>query len=206
MDESRLGKRVRELREGRGWTQSHLAEVTGLDERTIRRVERGSTPALDTLQALAQAFDVECAELKHLTEEEAGSELTVHLIPILNGREFFAVLAESCAYEIVATDADSTIERDLVKALLDQMEYREIWDVVTPGDRYDAEQNVSEILRQLDGLSWRVLVERRKGTLRTPLLTMPNWVTVKVIVIKVSRDEERSEQSQVPNVHYAGNC
>lgn len=41
--EFRYGKKTRELREERLWTQEHLAEVAGVDTRAIQRVERDRT-------------------------------------------------------------------------------------------------------------------------------------------------------------------
>lgn len=50
---------VRKLRLQRGWSQDHLAELTGLSVRTIQRVERGQKPSLETSKALAAVFEVD---------------------------------------------------------------------------------------------------------------------------------------------------
>lgn len=48
---------IRRLREINHWSQEQLAAISGLNVRTIQRVERGSAqPSLDTLRALANAF------------------------------------------------------------------------------------------------------------------------------------------------------
>ena len=63
--EYRYGKKVRQLREERGWTQEHLAAVAGIESvRTVQRVEKGETKNLETLQAIANGFDVELAALR----------------------------------------------------------------------------------------------------------------------------------------------
>jgi len=56
--EFRYGKKIQELRERKGWTQEHLAAVTGLEPRTIQRVEKDQTMNAETLLAIAGAFDV----------------------------------------------------------------------------------------------------------------------------------------------------
>jgi transcriptional regulator with XRE-family HTH domain len=38
--EFRYGKRVKEERQKRGWTQEHLAEIAGVVPRTIARMEK----------------------------------------------------------------------------------------------------------------------------------------------------------------------
>jgi transcriptional regulator with XRE-family HTH domain len=62
--EHRYGKKIREQRELRGWTQEQLAELAGKDARTVQRAERDVTQSLDTLQAIASAFDTDIAALR----------------------------------------------------------------------------------------------------------------------------------------------
>ena len=46
-------------RQGLGWTQETLAEISGLTVRTVQRVERGEASSIDTRRALARAFRME---------------------------------------------------------------------------------------------------------------------------------------------------
>ena len=55
--------RVRELRLARGWSQAHLAELSGLSVRTIQRIETGANPGLESLRGLAAVFGVDVNEL-----------------------------------------------------------------------------------------------------------------------------------------------
>ena len=50
---------VKKLRLQKGWSQEHLAELTGLTRRTIQRIEQGQKPSLDTQKALASVFEVD---------------------------------------------------------------------------------------------------------------------------------------------------
>ena len=50
---------VRKLRLQKGWSQDHLAELTGVSTRTIQRIERGYKPGLETVKALASVFEVD---------------------------------------------------------------------------------------------------------------------------------------------------
>ena len=59
---------VRKLRIDRGWSQETLAEVAGLSVRTVQRIERGGKASLDSMGALAAAFDVSISDLS--TEAE----------------------------------------------------------------------------------------------------------------------------------------
>jgi len=55
-----LGKAVREMREQRGWTQTRLADASGLTQPAVARFEAGGTvPTLPVLERLAQALEAE---------------------------------------------------------------------------------------------------------------------------------------------------
>ncbi len=62
--EFRYGRKVKELREVRSWTQEHLAMIAGVETRTIQRVEKDQTKNSETLQAIAAAFDVDIDVLR----------------------------------------------------------------------------------------------------------------------------------------------
>lgn len=53
-----LGAAVRQMREGRGWTQTRLAEAAGMTQSALARFEAGGTvPTLALLERIAQALD-----------------------------------------------------------------------------------------------------------------------------------------------------
>lgn len=60
-----LGRRVRALREARGWNAADLAHEAGMSERGIFYVEKGTDrdPSLATMVKLATALDVAMADL-----------------------------------------------------------------------------------------------------------------------------------------------
>lgn len=54
-----LGRAVRELRERRGWSQSQLAQASGMTQSAVARFEAGGTvPTLPVLERLAAALEV----------------------------------------------------------------------------------------------------------------------------------------------------
>lgn len=59
-----FGKRVRELRRERGWSQEQLAEAAGMNWLQVGHIERGSSdPKLSTIVKLAKAFRIHPADL-----------------------------------------------------------------------------------------------------------------------------------------------
>lgn len=62
-----LGKKVREAREARGWTQAELARRAGMKQHTVSRFEAGDVvPTLTTLDRIASALE------SHLTIDFAA--------------------------------------------------------------------------------------------------------------------------------------
>lgn len=58
-----MAAKVKQLRLDRAWSQEELAAASGLNVRTIQRVENGGRASLETAKALAAAFDITVAGL-----------------------------------------------------------------------------------------------------------------------------------------------
>jgi transcriptional regulator with XRE-family HTH domain len=59
-----LGARVRQLREGKGWTQENLADRAGLDRSYIAGIEAGlRNPSIKALARIAKGLGVTVAEV-----------------------------------------------------------------------------------------------------------------------------------------------
>lgn len=59
-----FGRRIKALRNARGWTQEELAQAAGMDSKHIGALERGAkTSSFFAVQRLAQALKVEYYEL-----------------------------------------------------------------------------------------------------------------------------------------------
>jgi transcriptional regulator with XRE-family HTH domain len=65
---------VQKLRLQRGWSQQQLAELSGLNVRTIQRIEKGQEPSVESLKSLADVFNVEFSTLKEQGMDNAVSE------------------------------------------------------------------------------------------------------------------------------------
>jgi len=70
--------RIRKLRLERGWSQETLAEISGLSVRTIQRIERGGAASLETMNALAAAFDLDVASLATETNMYQQQDVSEH--------------------------------------------------------------------------------------------------------------------------------
>jgi transcriptional regulator with XRE-family HTH domain len=61
----KIGKRIAELREAKGWTQSELAAKARVTPSAINQIESGLTkrPSIETLFPIADALNVDAREL-----------------------------------------------------------------------------------------------------------------------------------------------
>ncbi len=82
------GPRLRELRIARQWSQEQLAALSGLNLRTIQRLESGAKISTESLRALAAVFEVAPASL--LLGEPAPSQPALQAMRegVLRGLEF----------------------------------------------------------------------------------------------------------------------
>ena len=55
--------RLKTLRQERQWSQEQLAQLSGLNVRTIQRFEKGESVGLETLKSLAAVFEITTEEL-----------------------------------------------------------------------------------------------------------------------------------------------
>lgn len=63
---------LRQEREKRAWSQSHLAEVADLSMRTVQRIERNGVAAKESAMALASALGMDLADL--LIQSDASAK------------------------------------------------------------------------------------------------------------------------------------
>ncbi len=65
-----LGLEIQRRRIGQGWSQEHLAEVTGLHRTYISQLERGlKSPSIRVLNYITNAFGVKMSEFLQVVEE-----------------------------------------------------------------------------------------------------------------------------------------
>lgn len=83
--------RLRELRAARQWSQEQLANLSGLNLRTIQRLESGAKISTESLRALAAVFEVPAESL--LVGDPAPSQPALKAMRegVLRGLEFTGI-------------------------------------------------------------------------------------------------------------------
>jgi len=91
--------RIKELRSKRMWSQEDLANFSGINVRTVQRVERGHAASPDTLKALANGFGIDVTDLvqaKVPLPTTAPDSLL--LLRIQTGRDLFKLVRGAKLY------------------------------------------------------------------------------------------------------------
>ena len=166
-----LGLCIRLFREVRQWSQEQLAEISGLNVRTIQRVEQGQAASLDTRRALAAAFkfeDVDALnkpftipteeELKVQKEKFDQEHVTLTALPLTTGKQL-AKLAEAHMMDMsepgfeLSREADETFA-ELVDYFRDYRDCADAYSETMKFDVYDELQSRIDALKDL-GVSLR---------------------------------------------------
>jgi transcriptional regulator with XRE-family HTH domain len=84
--------RLKQLRESRGWTQEQLAEIAGLNARTVQRIEAGGNASAETGMALASALDCPLPELSGQLAAPASQPGPVTAGSVLAGKSPWLML------------------------------------------------------------------------------------------------------------------
>lgn len=71
-----IGQRIKKLRRSKGFSQERLAEIMGISPKYLSNIERGKeNPTLDMFIKLANALNVEVAEVFNYSYEQSSKEL-----------------------------------------------------------------------------------------------------------------------------------
>jgi DNA-binding XRE family transcriptional regulator len=167
-------------RAGRGWTQETLAEFSGLQVRTIQRVEAGHPSNLDTKRALARAFEaddldvfnkphvfptieelVAKAETDRQTFERDNIRVAAHQA---DGRRLIRLLAECGAILVEAAEGvlqGREAEREWAGFADELRDWIDIADEIGEVNKLDAAEGLDDRLRQLGCFGVSVSVATR---------------------------------------------
>lgn len=167
---------IRLFRVMRQWSQEQLAAISGLNVRTIQRVEQGLSASLDTRRGLARAFEFEDIdalnkpftipseeELKAAKEKFEQEHVTLTAIPLTTGKQL-AKLAETCTMDLSEPAFELSREADeSFAALVDYFrEYRDCADLYTETQKFDVYDEMQSHIDALKALGVSLRYAERK--------------------------------------------
>lgn len=153
-----IGMKIKKLGDLKLWTQAHLAEVAGVSDWTIRRIEAGGNAEKATLLLILDALDTNIEELNNLfnDDNQAKTETTKKhtdiqfLHRLKNGRELVKIIANAHAYGYDYHDCNNEHLEYVQCFLSTAADVMDIWDMVEIGQRFDLENELSKQIKVLE--------------------------------------------------------
>jgi transcriptional regulator with XRE-family HTH domain len=158
-----LAEFVKGLRQNNKWTQTTLAELSGLTERTIQRVENGEPSSLDTRRALAKAFEFKDLDffenplplpnVEKLKADIAEMKKTTILIPIIkidSGRVLRTMIEGTESYAVEEIGEHSQAARESFMAIVDCLsDYNDIRECFSMTQRLEVDRDIDAFLKTI---------------------------------------------------------
>jgi transcriptional regulator with XRE-family HTH domain len=173
LDPSILAWWTRAIREASQWSQEALAEASGVDVRTIQRVEAGRRTDITTRRALAQGlgydnpeifFDAQFAQkitglfrnIKNIGKEALQKQFPDKIrLPgtrVRNGAELGGLAEAATAYNYICDDEITEKAKEVAATLFDYLnDYGDAAELYSNVDRLHVHQELDALLRELDG-------------------------------------------------------
>jgi transcriptional regulator with XRE-family HTH domain len=136
--------KTKELRVKRAWSQEQLADIAGVNVRTIQRIEHGDGASFESLKAVANAFGVDVGELlapptaaSQPADKKDGQQpqRVTFLGRVRTGRQLFNVVGGAEMYSYDHDDADGDDVELIARFFQDIRDYADLWSDIEPGDR-----------------------------------------------------------------------
>lgn len=171
---------IRKMREAFQWSQETLAELAGLNVRTVQRVENAKSASSDTRRALAVAFEIEDIDAFNKpfaipTEEELKAEktrierdyITLPAIPLSTGRQL-ATLAESSTVDISQPGFEMKRDaQEVFASLVDYFrDYRDCASDYSESAKFAVYDEMQELIDELQQLEVAIQCATRKVHLK----------------------------------------
>lgn len=148
-------KYIKKQREERAWSQTQLAELAGVDPRTIQRLEKDGSAYLKTMNGVAKAFGVDVKQLSAVSalKETDSPSKRIHFLPrLILGTDLTNLVAGADHLQVEHDDDNDprsvAAMRDI--AQLFRQDLVRLLDA-NPTERIDVERELSQELQGLEG-------------------------------------------------------
>src|ERR1019366_7835815 len=168
-----LAKNVRDFRERRHWTQQHLADTAGILLRTVQRVEKGEGASVETLGALANAFDVTIdilqadlaaiAEKLQREEEEFWKRHDIVEVKEVTSSSDLGVLGGVHANLCYCAAKDDAVQDAFARLQSDIRDMVDVWGDVDPMSHREWARDAFEQVEELNAMGFAVVLGKKDG-------------------------------------------
>ncbi|MDG2524208.1 helix-turn-helix transcriptional regulator [Stenotrophomonas sp. HITSZ_GD] len=212
-----VGACIRQFRELRRWSQEQLAEISGLNVRTIQRVEQGDSAGFDTRRALARAFDFDDIDVlnkpfslptaEELQAAQAAFErdhITLAVSPLTAGRQLAGLIT---THDMDLSEPAFELTREAAEefaGLVDYYrEYRDCHELYSETQKLDVFDDLQRHIDALRALGVSLCHGARKVRVGQAVPGREPWVATVLYVI-ATRVGEEPGQIAVPRAARVG--
>ncbi len=157
---------VKEMREERAWPQRQLADVSGINLRTVQRLEKDGTAAFATLMAIAAAFEIDVKQLRPASgkQKKDQAKSNVHLLPRLtSGKSIADIIGGAELFQISNDIADDERAVSAMKSILELFKGDIVrWYAAEPAKRLEIEFELSQELKGLESYGFYLFGIKRE--------------------------------------------
>jgi transcriptional regulator with XRE-family HTH domain len=163
--------KTKELRVKRAWSQQQLADIAGVNVRTIQRIEHGDGASFESLKAVANAFDVDVGELlappaaeSQPADKKEDPQPVDFLGRVRTGRELFNFVGGAQMYSYENDDVDGDDVELVAQFFQDIRDWGDLWGDVEPADRVRVPHDFNARIAEMEerGL-WVFAGSQRRG-------------------------------------------
>lgn len=147
-------KFVKKARQARAWPQQQLAEIAGVNLRTIQRLEKDGAASFETLRGIASAFEIDVKELNptsHFKEKPSPQKKVHFLTRLLSGKNLTDIVLGADLFQLEHDEAQDPRAVNAMKDILNLLK----GDVVrlhdaNPIERLQVEAEMTQEIRGLE--------------------------------------------------------
>lgn len=156
-------KFVKKERQVRAWPQTQLAEIAGVNPRTIQRLERDGAASFETLMGVADAFGIDVKELSEFPKTKRKPQKKVyHLKHIASGKNLYDAIKNSDQFQFEHDESNDPRAIEAMKGVMELIkgDIVRLYDA-DPAKRLDIEMELSLELQGLEKYGFYLFGTRR---------------------------------------------
>jgi transcriptional regulator with XRE-family HTH domain len=165
-----IGLKIKELRKLKLLTQEQLADISGVSDRTVRRLESNGTAENATLVSILEALNTNLHELENMfnddeTIKEESKEKYADLSflhRIETGRELVRIIGKAHQYGYDYHDCTSDEQIEAAQVFLSEVaDVLDIWDMLEIGQKFNCENDLTKHIKSLEDQGLWVFGDRQ---------------------------------------------
>lgn len=210
MTPEEVGLVVRLHREAMGWSQETLCELSGLNTRTIQRIEAGQASSPDSRRAIAREFQIADLDVftkpmpfppaEELQERRAAFERECIVLEaqLMDGRKLVTLLTELPAFGAIGAGSMADLPRAAQDAFAAVLDYaRDCMDVADEASWTEVlgyGDELEGLIGKLRAVGYHLCAAQRSTKVTNKAWADPTPLTLDIIYLAVARaDQPRSK-------------